>query len=195
MSSLSDLVMAYVISYGTPAFGAALLIGAIGIPAPTSLLVVAGGAFVRQGYWEPWEAFALGLTGAVLGDIASFMLGRFAGQWVEKRFGGSSIYNGARQTFQRYGGGSIYFSRWILTSIAIPVNLLAGGSGYPLQRFLLYDILGEATWLVLLGALGYWVGSQWEAATQFITDSGGLVAGMMLLAGGIYLAIRLLKRK
>ena len=195
MSSLSDLVMAYVVSYGTPAFGVALLIGAIGIPAPTTLLVVAGGAFIRQGYWQPWDAFAIGLVGAVMGDVGSFMLGRFAGHWVEKRFGGSAVYNGARQTFKRYGGGSIYLSRWILTSIAIPVNLLAGGSGYSIRRFLLFDVLGEVTWLILFGTLGYWVGSQWEAATQFISDSSGLVAGLMLLAGGIYLAIRLLKRK
>ena len=73
--------------------------------------------------------------------------------------------------------------------------MLAGGSGYSFRRFLLFDVLGEVTWLILFGTLGYWVGSQWEAATQFISDSSGLVAGLMLLAGGIYLAIRLLKRK
>jgi membrane protein DedA with SNARE-associated domain len=195
MTSLADLVMAYVVSYGTPAFGVALGIGAVGIPVPTTLLVVAGGAFIRQGYWEPGEAFALGLTGAVLGDMGCYMIGRFAGHWSEHRFGGAAIYQNARRNFIRYGGGSIFLSRWLLTSLAIPVNLIAGGSGYSLRRFLLFDLLGEATWLALFGALGYWVGSQWEAAVQLITDFGGLVAGLILLSGGLYLAIKFLRRK
>jgi len=76
----------------------------------------------------------------------------------------------------------------LITALAVPTNLIAGGSGYKFQRFMLYDFIGEATWIILYGGLGYAFGSQWEVLSDFISNFGGLVFGVVILALGIWLA-------
>jgi membrane protein DedA with SNARE-associated domain len=194
MTDLTDLLLTGVVNYGAPALALALLVAASGVPLPSSLLVIAGGAFIRQGLLDPLLAIGLGLMAAVLGDSVSYGMGRFAGGWVERRYGATTLWQGAQNSFNRYGGWSVYLSRWLLTSVAIPVNLVAGSTAYTYRRFLLMVVAGEATWLVLFGGLGYAFGSQWEAISTLISDFGGLVLGLFVLAAGIYLAVRWLRK-
>lgn len=195
MSGLSEALLSAIASYGAAAFGFSLIFGALGIPVPTTLLVVAAGAFVRQGALEPALCFALGLAGAVLGDSLCYGLGRFASAPAERRFGASSSWLSARRSFQRYGILTVYTTRWLFTSLAIPVNLVAGSTRYPYRKFLAGSVSGETTWLLLFGSLGYAFGSQWEEITQLVSDFGGLALGVLVLALGIYLALRLFRSR
>ena len=56
-----------------------------------------------------------------------------------------------------------------------------------------YDSLGELTWIVLYGGLGYLFGSQWELVSDFISSFGGLILGLMILGVGIWLWVRRLR--
>ena len=188
--NLTDFFLTGMITYGPLALGLALLLGALGLPVPGTLLVLAAGAFVRQGVIDLTSASGFGLLGAVLGDSTSYAIGYFAKGWVQHRFGQSTIWQKAQDTFERRGGIAIYLTRFLITPLAIPTNLIAGGSGYPFWRFLLYDASGELTWIILYGGLGYIFGSQWEAINQFISDFSGLLVGVIALAGGLYLLIR-----
>jgi membrane-associated protein len=189
MSSISDFLLTSLITYGAPLFGLALLLGAVGIPIPTSLLVIAAGAFSRQGMLNGLPAAGLGLLGAVTGDSLSFALGRWGGNWVSRRLGGSSAWISAQTTFNRNSRGAVFFTRFLLTAIAIPVNLMAGSScNY--RRFFLTVIAGEAVWIIVYGGLGYLFGSQWELISQFLSDFGGLALGLACLGGGIYYLLR-----
>jgi membrane protein DedA with SNARE-associated domain len=68
--------------------------------------------------------------------------------------------------------------------------LIAGGSGIRFRRFITYDALGELTWIILYGGLGYLFGSQWELVSSFVSNFGGLAFGLVLLGTGIWLARR-----
>lgn len=188
--NLTDLFLTGMLTYGPLALGLALLVGALGIPVPGTLFVLAAGAFVRQGVLDLFTAAGLGLLGAVLGDSASYAIGYFAKGWVERRFGQSAAWQKARDTFERRGGLAIYLTRFLLTPLALPTNLIAGGSGYSFGRFLAYDVAGEFTWIALYGGLGYAFGSQWELINQFISDFSGLLVGLVALGAGIYFLIR-----
>ena len=189
-ASLTDLILTGVLNYGPPAIGLALLLGALGLPLPGTLLVLAAGAFVRQGVLSWATAAGFGLLGVVLGDSASYMVGRFAGRWVQRRFGRSAAWQKAAEIFDRQGGLAVYLTRFLLTPLALPTNLIAGGSGYPFWRFLGYDAAGELTWIALYGGLGYMFGSQWELINQFISDFSGLLVGLVMVGGGVYLLLR-----
>jgi membrane-associated protein len=195
MSSLSDLLLTGVVSYGAPLFGLILLLGQLGIPLPTTLLVVAAGAFSRQGILDWGTAAMLGLLGSVLGDSMSFSLGRFARGWVYRRFGTSTLWLQAQTSFNHRGGLAVYLTRFLLTAIALPTNLIAGGSGYRYPRFLVYGIAGEATWIFIYGGLGYIFGSQWELISQFLSDFGGLALGLAILGAGSYFILRQTQKK
>lgn len=157
------------------------------------MLVIAAGAFSQQGILSwPWAA-VLGFIGAILGDALSFGIGYYARDWVDHRFGNSQMWRNAERAFEKRAGLAIYLTRFLITALAIPTNLIAGGSGIPLRRFLIYDSLGEFTWLILYGGLGYVFGSQWELVSEFISNFGGLILGLVIVAAGIWLWNKRLK--
>lgn len=187
---LNELVLGWVMTYGSPMVAGVLFLGALGLPLPGTLLVIASGAFIRQGFMDLFTTPPLGLGGVLAGDIIIYGLGRFARSWIQNRFGQSPAWQGAEAYFNRRGGLAIYLTRWLFTPLAIPTNLIAGSSGYPFWKFLLFDLTGELTWILLYGGLGYSFGSQWELISDFISDFSGLLIGILILAVGVYILFR-----
>jgi membrane protein DedA with SNARE-associated domain len=185
---LSGFLLTQVINYGAPLFGLTLFLGAMGIPLPASLMVIAVGSFSQQGYFSALPMAWVGLLSAVLGDAISFSMGNYGKDWVQKKISESAAWNNAQVTFQRSAGPAIFLTRFLITALAVPTNLIAGGSGYKFRRFMTYDLLGEAVWILLYGGLGYAFGSQWEAVSDFINSFGTLILGIVILGAGVWLA-------
>lgn len=185
---MSDFLLTQVINYGTPLIGLILFLGALGFPVGASVVVIAAGAFSQQGVLNWYEVIVIGLAGAALGDTLSYGMGHFAKGWVEQRFGNSPAWVNASRSFHKSAGLAIYLTRWLVTAVAIPTNWIAGGSGYKYSRFMVYDVSGEITWLVLYGGLGYWFGSQWELVYDFISNFGGVLLGVVFFGFGIRMA-------
>ncbi|MEM7034057.1 MAG: DedA family protein [Chloroflexota bacterium] len=190
LADLSDLALTYTVTYGASMIFLVLFLGASGLPMPGTFLVLAAGAFVRQGVLDLYSVFGLALLGAVLGDSLSYGMGRFARKLILKRFGKAKAWQKAERNLERRGGTAIYLTRWLLTPIAIPTNLVAGSGGYPYRKFVLYDVAGELTWLLIFGGLGYTFSSQWEAMSEFIGNFSGVLVGIAILGTGLYLIFR-----
>ncbi len=192
---MSDFLLTVMINYGAPGFAILLLLGALGMPVGASVLVIAAGAFSQQGILNLPLTAASGLIGAVIGDMLSFWIGFYAKELMDHRFGNLSAWRSARVSFEARAGLAIYLTRFLVTTLAVPTNLIAGGSGIKFHRFVLYDSLGELTWIILYGGLGYWFGGEWELVSTFISNFGGLLLGIVILVTGIVLATRWLRSK
>lgn len=191
---MSDFLLTQIINYGAPFLGAIVFIGALGAPFPGTLIVIAVGAFSRQGFL-PWHTTGLvALACVVLGDCIGYALGYYARGPVLRRFGNSERWNKAESFFQRWGGMSVFLSRFLVTGIAVPVNLIAGTSHLSFRRFFIYDLLGETIWIFGYGGLGYLFGSQWEAVSDFLNNISGILLGLIILAVGVWLALTLWKK-
>ena len=113
-------------------------------------------------------------------------MGYFSKDWAEQKFGLNKSWIKAQAIFKKRGGLAIYLTRFLLTPLAIPTNLIAGSTGYSYWRFAFYAFLGECTWLLMFGGLGYTFGDQWEVISQLISDFSGLLLGLVALAGAAY---------
>lgn len=182
---MSDFLLTQVINYGAPLLGVIVFIGGLGVPLPCTLLVIAAGAFARQGYLTWHSAALISIISVVIGDSLSYALGYYASGYVLKRFGGTPQWLEAEKSFQKWGPLSIFFSRFLVTAIALPVNLLSGTTQYAYRKFIIYDVLGEIVWIFGYGGLGYLFGSQWEVVNEFLSNFGGLVLGMIFFAIGV----------
>ena len=189
MNDLAGNLIPAILSNGAPLLGLLLLLGAIGVPMPTTILVMASGAFVRQGIMDPDSAW-IGLCCVVTGDSLSFAMGRLGYGRLERRFHSILGWHRAIQTFRSSSGVAIYLTRWLFPSIAIPTNLLAGGSGYRYDRFLFISLLGEITWISVYGGLGYALGSHWETLSQKLPALSSLVLGMAILLACVYWCVK-----
>lgn len=193
--NLTGFFLSAMTTAGPLALALALFLGPVGLPIPTGLLVLAAGALARQGL-VPWAAaLALGLAATVLGDLAAYGLGRLGGGWVARLARRrADLWQRARDWFQRRGGLAVYATRVLLTSLDVPTNLIAGGSGYAFQRFLAWDLVGRATWLLLYGGLGYLAGSRWPAVSHLVTSYGIWLALAAALISGLTYLVRRLRR-
>jgi membrane protein DedA with SNARE-associated domain len=191
---MSTFLLTQVINFGAPLVGLILFLGALGLPIGASVVLIAAGAFSEQGILNWQSAAMIGLVGAILGDTLSFGMGYYAKDSVQRRFGKSPSYRSARASFQKSAGPAIFFTRWLITAIAIPTNLIAGGSGYKFSRFMLYDVAGEVIWIVVYGGLGYLFGSEWELVSTFLSNFGGLILGLITLGFGIQQALKWQRR-
>jgi membrane-associated protein len=190
VTDLSEAFLTGMLTYGPPALTLALLLGALGLPLPGTMFLLAAGAFAGQGTLNWSVAAPLALLGTVLGDSGGYFLGRYGGQLVLKRVEGSSSWQRAQNTFDRRGGLAILLTRFLLTPLAVPTNLIAGSSQYALWRFLAFDVFGELVWVALYGGLGYLFADSWEALNDLAGDLSGLLVGMVALGVGGYLAYR-----
>lgn len=190
---MSDFLLTQIINYGAPILGAIVFIGAMGAPFPGTLIVIAAGAFARQGLLTWYSTGLIALVCVVLGDNLSYAMGHFAREPVLRRFQDSENWIKAETSFNRWGGMSVFWTRFLITGIAVPVNLIAGTSGFGIRRFFIYDLIGEAVWIFGYGGLGYLFGTQWEVVSDVLSNISGLSLGLVLLGIGIWLGVRWLK--
>jgi len=189
---LIDFFLDALANYGPVALGVALLVGNMGLPTPTTPLVVASGALARQGLIDWQAAVVMGFSGAILGDMFSYAVGRSGWDWAQRALSQrrADLWNRALDRFKRHAGLAVYVTRFVFTTLDVPINLIAGSSRYPFQRFLAAALAGRATWLVLFGGLGYIVGSQWRSASQIINKYSFYLAIAILIILGIALLYR-----
>src|SRR5215216_7185375 len=122
---MSDFLLTQIINYGTPILGVIIFIGALGVPLPLTLIVIAVGAFSRQGFL-PWHTAGLiALVSVVTGDCLGYALGFYARGPVLRRFGSSERWLKAQGFFQHWGGLSVFLTRFLITGIAVPVNIIS----------------------------------------------------------------------
>lgn len=187
---MSDFLLTQIVNYGAPILGVIVFIGALGAPFPSTLLIVAAGAFAKQGLLTWYTTGLTALAFVVFGDNLSYAMGHFAREPVLRHFQSSGNWIKAESTFVRWGGMAVFWTRFLITGIAVPVNLIAGTSGFGFRRFLLYDLVGEAIWIFGYGGLGYLFGTQWEVVSDLLNNVSGLALGLILLVVGAWLGIR-----
>ncbi|MBK9714807.1 MAG: VTT domain-containing protein [Kouleothrix sp.] len=90
-------------------------------------------------------------------------------------------------TFERRGGLVVFLTRFMLTPLALPTNLIAGSSRYSYARFLALDALGELIWICVYVGLGYTFAGQWETISELAGSLSGALVGLVTLvvAAGI----------
>ncbi len=79
---LSTLMLAWIIEYGSPVVAVALLVGALGLPVPGTIIVIATGAFIRQELLDVYNTPLLALVGVVAGDTVVYVCSRLDGTTV-----------------------------------------------------------------------------------------------------------------
>ena len=190
LSDLNNLPLSTIAAYCAGVLGLLFFLSALGMPLPSTLFVVAAGAFIQQGVLNLATTLGLSLVCVVLGDLLSYGMGRALGRSMNAWYGQSATWRRAEEFFARRGGIAIVLTRCVLMPIAIPVNLVAGSSAYSVWRFAAYAVSGEVIWLLGYGAIGYLFGSQWEYISAFIRNASGPLVGVLLAGGAACALIR-----
>ena len=205
----ASTLLHWVSIYGYPFLGALLALAAAGIPIPIELVLLALGALSAAHNGPDFLTLtALGVAATVAGDALDYAVGRLLRKHGSAHLTGSRIAGRWRWLASAAGileradeawglanwsgsGVMIFLSRCVLTPLEAPLSLLAGARRMPLARFLIWDALGEAVYVVGYLALGY-TGAASLATSGPLTF---LIGGVIVLATlGPLVAIRFVRR-
>lgn len=187
LGTISDSVLAAVLKLGYPALAATLLLGALGLPLPTGLVAVLAGSLAALGSIELVWAASIAILASLGGDMLAYLIGRTVSENFLLRRGRWFGYSPQRREraqalFTRWGGLTVLFSRTLVSHLSSFVSLLAGLTRYDLASFFVFSAIGRLLWSSLYLGLGYVIGSNIDAASQFLGNLSGLLAALAVLA-------------
>jgi membrane protein DedA with SNARE-associated domain len=180
--------------YGYAVVFVGVLLENAGLPVPGETVLLAGAALSRSGaLFLPWVV-ATAIAGAIFGDNIGFLIGRRGGRALVERFGSKLGLTPARlvefdRFFDRHGAKTVFIARFV-TGLRVFGAILAGTSGLPWGRFLLYNAAGAIAWATTFGAVGYFLAYSWETLEEWIGRSG-----LVLLAALAVIAVVALLRR
>jgi membrane protein DedA with SNARE-associated domain len=124
----------------------------------------------------------------VAGDFAGYWAGRLGGpvllarasRWLKVRRGGTSTW---RASLDRWGGLTVFLTRFLLSPLGPAVNIIAGVEQYRFRSFVFYDVAGEVLWVALYAGLGYALGTAAVALAGMLGDVSAALAILVLVAG------------
>jgi membrane protein DedA with SNARE-associated domain len=185
--------------FGYLAVAGLVLLEDFGIPVPGETVLILGAVYAGTGRLNIVLVALLAFCGALLGDNVGFALGHFGGRPLALRYGRYVFLTPERldkttEFFARHGGKVIVVARFI-EGLRQLNGIIAGMSGMPWGRFVVFNAIGAALWVGVWTAIGYFSGSHidtiYRLATRYSTYL--LVALAVLLLA--YLARRLLRRR
>lgn len=163
----------------------------VGLVAPGDFTLMVAGAVAAQGEIALAPLLALAWVGALLGDSASFWLGRRYGRAAMLRYGPRFRITPERlrrveRYFKRWGGWTIVVGRFIGIVRAV-APFLAGASRMPYARFLPLSLVATLPWAATYILLGYFFFRSLDGVAEIAGLAGTGLAVTAALAAGLIL--------
>ena len=191
---------------GYGAIFAAMFLENLFPPIPSELIMPLGGFYVQQGQLQFIPVVLAGLIGTVLGALPWYGIGRLINeqrieQWLERhgRWIGISAEELARSRrwFSRYGTALVFWGR-LVPGIRTLISVPAGIELMPMVPFLIWTTAGSLIWTLLLTIAGMVLGEGYSNVEVWIDPVSKVIkVGLVVavLAGGIWLALRIWRRR
>ena len=166
-----------------------VLIEDFGVPVPGETVLILAAVYAGAGRLNIVLVALLGFCGALLGDNVGFAVGHFGGRRLAERYGRYVFLTPERldkatRFFERHGGKIIIVARFI-EGLRQANGIIAGTSGMRWARFLTFNAIGAALWVLVWTSIGYLSGSHidtiYHDATRYSTYLA-IAVGALLVA-------------
>ncbi|GAB2915873.1 hypothetical protein GCM10027047_12070 [Rhodococcus aerolatus] len=173
-------------------FGEAAVFLGLVLPAETALLTAGGVAAV--GHASLPVLLGVAVLAAVAGDSCGYLVGRRlgpaarssrAGRWI-----GEPRWDRTQDLMERRGGVAVLTGRWVGVLRAL-VPAVAGMSGMPYRRYMLWNVVGGVLWVGVVTSAGYLAGAALGASTLTVVSVCGIALGVTVV--GTHLLVRVLR--
>ena len=128
---------------------------------PGDSLLFAAGAIAATGALDPVALSVLLFIAAVMGDSLNYQIGHYIGPRVfnlKSRFINREHLLKTQAFFEKHGGKTIIFARF-MPIIRTFTPFIAGVGSMKYSRFLMFNMVGGAAWILSFIWLGYFFGN------------------------------------
>jgi membrane protein DedA with SNARE-associated domain/rhodanese-related sulfurtransferase len=176
-----------------------VLVEQLGIPIPSIPVLLTAGTLSATHRVHPIPALLAVLLACILSDTLWFALGRRYGHSVLRllcrlSFEASTCVSKTENYFSRRGPSTLLFAKFVpgLSTVAPPI---AGQSGMPYARFLLWDLGGSLLWAEAYLLAGRFFGDVAQKSAVFFHWLGHFAFAIFILMVLGFLAYRILKQR
>ena len=149
-------------SYGYWAVFVGILLENLGIPLPGETLTLVGGFLSGSDELNYWLVLVDAVTGAVIGGICGYWIGRLGGWSLLVQAG--KIFRiseerlvSIKDQFSENAGKTVFFGRFFAL-LRIFASPLAGIAEMPFGKFLVYNLAGASAWATVMVTLAFFAG-------------------------------------
>lgn len=128
---------------------------------PGDSLLFAAGIFAYSGSLDVFLLIILLFIAAVLGDTLNYAIGNYVGPKIfyrDYKFVKKSHLIKTQQFYEKHGGKTIIFARFI-PIIRTFAPFVAGIGTMKYSKFISFNVIGGAIWVILFILAGYYFGS------------------------------------
>ena len=189
----------FLIEHGYSLVFAWVLAEQLGLPIPSLPLLLAAGALAGTGKLGFGWTVALALAACSIADALWYEIGRRRGGKIlgllcRIALEPESCVRRTEDAFQNHASRSLLIAKFVpgLNTIAPP---MAGMTGMPLWRFLLFDTLGALLWAGGATLLGYIFSGQLEYLALYLSRLGDVAVVLLALLLAAYILRKHLARR
>jgi membrane protein DedA with SNARE-associated domain len=193
---LIGLIDPLVRQYGVVAVAIIITLESFGAPLPGESLLIFGSVMAERGNMSFPLLLLFAWIGGVVGDNIGYLIGKRLGRVVLLRYGEKIGFTPKRLSqveavFARYGTFTVAFARFF--NVLRQLNgVVAGTLRMDWWRFLLFNALGCALWVLTWGLTGFYLSEHVSNITKVARSFGllGAIIVAVLVTGAIIYALR-----
>ena len=189
----------FLIEHGYSLLFAWVLAEQLGLPIPSLPLLLAAGALAGAGKLGFGWTVALALAACIIADVLWYEIGRRRGGKIlgllcRIALESESCVRRTEDAFQNHASRSLLIAKFVpgLNTVAPP---MAGMTGMPLWRFLVFDALGALLWAGGATLLGYIFSGQLEYLALYLSRLGDVAVVLVALLLCAYILRKHLARR
>lgn len=192
-------IVQFVVEHGYSVLFAWVLAEQLGLPIPSTPILLAAGAIsgTKQMYFS--LALAVGVVAAISSDLVWYEVGKRKGSAVLQllcriSLEPDSCVRRTESLYEKYGERSLLWAKFVpgLNTAAPPV---AGMFGMPMWRFLLFDTMGSILWAASFLGLGWLFSDQLEVVAHYAERLGLWLIVLLGLGLAAYIGMKLRERQ
>ena len=159
-------------------------------PIPSEVILVFGGFMTTYTSLNIPIMIVAATLGSLLGAIVLYYIGKIFNKERLKRIISSKIgkvlrlkasdIEKADKWFDTKGNKTVFFCRFIPIVRSL-ISIPAGMSEMPMQKFLIYTILGSLIWNSVLIVVGSIVGDKWETIVGYLDNFSNIILIILVI--------------
>lgn len=181
-------------TYGLWVVFISVLLDQGGLPTPSYAPMIVTAALATDAGQPLWPILVVGSIAALVADVAWFAGGRRYGAQLLRLMcrisvSPDSCVGTTRRIYEKFGAPSLMLAKYI-PGFAAVATTLAGQSGTPWLRFLVFDFLGAVLWVSGAVILGTVFHEAVEALLTTLEGLGHIAVFLLLLAIVLFVAYK-----
>jgi membrane protein DedA with SNARE-associated domain len=177
--------------YGVLVVTVVLTFESLGAPLPGESLLIVASVLAGRGDISFSALLFFAWLGAVMGDNIGYVIGKKLGRAAVLRYGKKigltpDRLKNIEKVFGRFGPTTVAFARFV--NILRQLNgVVAGILNMDWRRFLIFNAIGGALWVLFWGFAGFFLGEHISKISSFARDFG--LAGTIIVIAILVVAL------